>query len=103
MRLQLGLRRSLICFATLAFVPQRQILAGFLPTLLVFLPISTHFTATPEVPETPPNLKVYPSLAGDEVKPRHLRQDAVNRLRDPLRPVNPDNACILRITATAGT
>ena len=103
MRLQLGLRRSLICFATLAFVPQRQILAGFLPTLLVFLPISTHFTATPEVPETPPNLQVRPSLARDPVKRDHFRQDATDRLRDPLRPINPDNACVLRITATAGT
>ena len=57
MRLQLGLRRSLICFAPLAVVPPRQEMAGFLPSLLVFIPISTHFTATPEVPETPPILK----------------------------------------------
>ena len=59
MRLRLGLRRSLICFAPLAVVPQRQKMVGFLPSLLVFLPISTHFTATPEVPETPPSL--YPA------------------------------------------
>ena len=103
MRLQLGIRRSLICFSPLAFVPQRQNLASFLPTLLVFLPISTHFTATPEVPETPLNLKVRSSHIRDPVKRSHLKYDASDRLRDPLRPINPDNACILRITATAGT
>ena len=73
MRLRLGLRRSLICFAPLAVVPQRQVSTGFLPSLSVFLPISTHFTATPEVPETPPNLKSAHLLPQDEVKPRHFR------------------------------
>jgi len=53
MRLGLGLRRSLICFAPLAFVPQRQERAGTLPSLLVFLTISTHFTTPPSVPGTP--------------------------------------------------
>jgi hypothetical protein len=103
MRLRLGLRRSLICFAPLAIVPQRQVLVSFLPSLSVFLLISTHFTATPEVPETPPTLKRCHLLPQDEVKPRHLRQDVQRRLRDTLRPVNSDNACALRITATAGT
>ena len=47
MRLGLGLRRSLICFAPLAFVSQRQILARKVPSPSVFLMISTHFTASP--------------------------------------------------------
>ena len=102
MRLRLGLRRSLICFAPLAVVPQRQIMTRFLPSRLVFLSISTHFTATPKVPKTPPFLIALPSPSEDEVKPRHLKKDVKDRLRDTLRPVNPDNACILRITATAG-
>ena len=103
MRLRLGLRRSLICFAPLAVVPQRQKTVGFLPSLLVFLAISTHFTATPQVPETPPTFNPIHLLPNSGVKPRSLKQDAMGRLRDPLRPVNSDNACILRITATAGT
>ena len=51
----------------------------------------------------PANPLVYPSLDLYEVKPRNFNQDAINRLRDSLRPVNSDNACALRITATAGT
>ncbi len=38
-----------------------------------------------------------------EVRPRHFKYDAINHLHDSLRPVNPDNACTPRITATAGT
>lgn len=41
-------------------------------------------------------------MSNAEVKPRAFRHDAVYRLHDTLRPVNPDNACTLRITATAG-
>ena len=47
--LRLGLHRSLICFATLAFVSQRQENSRYLPSPLVFQLISTHFTATPTV------------------------------------------------------
>jgi len=57
-RLRLGLRGSLIRFATLAFVHQRQISPSSLPTLSVFLAISTHFTAPLQVPTTPVSLKV---------------------------------------------
>ena len=104
MRLGLGLRRSLICFAPLAFVSQRQLLARKVPSPLVFLAISTHFTASPQVPLSSPILKSHTHLVSNaEVKPRAFRYDAVNRLHDTLRPVNPDNACTLRITATAGT
>ena len=53
--------------------------------------------------ENPTKSLVYPSLARYSVKRNNLKQDAIDRLRDLLRPVNPDNACALRITATAGT
>ncbi len=46
-RLQLGLRRSLICFAPLAFVSQRQLSSRDPPSPLVFPRVSTHFTTPP--------------------------------------------------------
>jgi hypothetical protein len=46
-RLLPGLQGYLILFATLAFVSQRQLLSRASPSPLVFLSISTHFTATP--------------------------------------------------------
>ena len=52
-RLRLGLQGSLIPFAPLAFVPQRQLLPSGLPSLLVFLLISTDFTPTLEIPTAP--------------------------------------------------
>ena len=56
-RLQPGLPGYLIPFATLAFEPQRQIQSSKPPSPLVFLPISTHFTATPGIPLASPALK----------------------------------------------
>jgi hypothetical protein len=52
-RLRPGLQGSLIPFAPLAFVPQRQLLPSGLPSLLVFLLISTDFTPTLEIPTAP--------------------------------------------------
>ncbi len=49
-RLWLGLPGSLILFAPLAFVSQRQVGPREPLSPLVFLPISAHFTATPEIP-----------------------------------------------------
>jgi hypothetical protein len=37
------------------------------------------------------------------VEPGALTHYLPNRLRNPLRPINPDNACTLRLTAAAGT
>ena len=37
------------------------------------------------------------------VEPHDFTICLQNRLRDSLRPVNPDNACLLRMTAAAGT
>src|SRR5436309_11369069 len=56
-RLRLGLPGYLILFAPLAFVPQCQELSRDSPSPLVFLSISTHFTATPRIPVPPPILK----------------------------------------------
>src|SRR5436309_13294548 len=56
-RLRLGLPGYLILFAPLAFVPQCQVLSRDSPSPLVFLSISTHFTATPRIPVPTPNLK----------------------------------------------
>src|SRR5579872_2575300 len=49
-RLRHGLPGYLILFAPHAFVPQRQYESRKPPSPLMFFPISTHFTATPEIP-----------------------------------------------------
>src|SRR5690554_2485334 len=55
-RLRLGLPGYLILFAPPAFVPQRQLQSRKPPSPPVFLPISTHFTATPGIPRPSPAL-----------------------------------------------
>ena len=55
-RLRRGLPGYLILFAPHAFVPQRQLMSSKPPSPLVFLLISTHFTATLGIPLTPPTL-----------------------------------------------
>ena len=94
---------KLIPFSPLAFVPQRQKLPSYLPSPLEFLLISTDFTPTPIVPVAlkdfnPPSIIPLP-----EVEPWYLKNNLERRLRNTLRPVNPDNACTLCITAAAGT
>ena len=49
-RLRRGLPGYLILFAPHAFVPQRQLVSSKPPSPLVFLRISTHFTATLGIP-----------------------------------------------------
>ena len=56
-RLRRGLPGYLILFAPHAFVPQRQLQSREPPSLLVFLLISTHFTATLGIPLSSPALK----------------------------------------------
>src|SRR6187549_3938246 len=56
-RLQRGLPGYLILFAPHAFAPQRQYRSSELPSPLVFLLISAHFTATPGIPLAPSGLK----------------------------------------------
>src|ERR1700691_6406375 len=48
-RLWRGLTGYLILFAPHAFVPERRCWTRKPPSPLMFLPISTHFTATPEI------------------------------------------------------
>ena len=55
-RLLRGLPGYLILFAPHAFEPQRQLSSSKPPSPLVFLLISTHFTATLGIPLTPPTL-----------------------------------------------
>ncbi|CAN4087043.1 unnamed protein product [Withania somnifera] len=80
-RLRLGLLGYLIPFAPLAFVSQCQCRPSRVLSPLVFFPISTHFTAPPEIPSAPTVLQL----------------GSFHRLS------RPDNACILCITAAAGT
>ena len=101
--LRLGLQGSLIPFAPLAVVPQRQKMVSFLPSPLEFLMISTYFTTTPSVPEAPPYFKLCSITSLPSVKPWSLKNNFQGRLRNALRPINPDNACDLCITAAAGT
>ena len=55
-RLRRGLPGYLILFAPHAFVPQRQLQSRKPPSPLVFLLISTHFTATLGIPLSSPAL-----------------------------------------------
>ena len=57
-RLRHGLPGYLILFATHAFEPQRQLVPSRPPSPLVFLPISTHSTATPGIPPASAPLKI---------------------------------------------
>ncbi len=57
-RLGPGLPGYLIPFATLAFAPQRQLRSRESLSPPAFLLISTHFTAPPRVPLSPPALQV---------------------------------------------
>jgi hypothetical protein len=80
-RLGRGLPGYLILFATHAFVPQRQSLSSKLSTPQVFLPISTHFTATPGIPLTSPALQSPSFRRTLPVKPGDFTTNLENRLR----------------------
>ena len=56
-RLLRGLPGYLILFDTHAFVHERQLGAGMLPSQSEFCVISMHFTATPRIPHTSRSLK----------------------------------------------
>ncbi len=68
-RLGLGLPGYLILFAPLAFAPQRQLWSSAPLSPHVFLPISTHFTATPGIPRPLPYSSTAVSPAGSELSP----------------------------------
>ena len=80
-RLGLGLPGYLIPFAPLAFAPQRQKRSSTSLSPPAFLPISTHFTAPPEVPHAPASLKLTSIQGTFPVKPKDFTPDLVSRLR----------------------
>src|ERR1700748_3662150 len=80
-RLGLGLPGYLILFAPLAFAPQRQLWSSEPLSPQVFLLISTHFTATPGIPLTPPTLKPDSFSCRLRVESEDFTQDLSNRLR----------------------
>ncbi len=80
-RLGLGLPGYLILFAPLAFAPQRQLRSREPPSPLVFLPISTHFTATPGIPLSSPVLQHGRFRRPLPVKPGDSTPNVPHRLR----------------------
>ena len=80
-RLQCGLPGYLILFAPHTFAPQRQLQSSYPPSPLVFLPISTHFTATLGIPLTSTSLKNYSFKCSSGVEPPHFTPDLQSRLR----------------------
>ena len=102
-RLRRGLPGYLILFAPHAFAPQRQIRASQPPSPPVFFRISTHSTATPGIPLASTCLQP-PSILGTHgVEPRHFTHGLDRPPARALRPIIPNNARTLRITAAAGT
>src|SRR5687767_10101956 len=102
-RLGPGLPGYLIPFAPLAFAPQRQCRPSNPPSPPVFFPISTHFTATLGIPIASSALEPGSFVSRSGVEPRAFTPDLHGPPTRPLRPVIPNNACPLRITAAAGT
>ena len=102
-RLRPGLPGYLIPFAPLAFASQRQKTSRTSLSPRAFLPISTHFTAPPEVPGPPTPLQAGRIGARSPVEPG----DFSDRRADPptraLSPVIPNNVRTVRLTAAAGT
>ena len=102
-RLRPGLPGYLIPFAPLAFASQRQKGSRTSLSPRAFLPISTHFTAPPEVPGPPTFLQTGRIGARSPVEPG----DFSNRRAVPptraLSPVIPNNVRTVRLTAAAGT
>src|SRR5690554_4874657 len=80
-RLRRGLPGYLILFAPHAFAPQRQLQAREPPSPLVFLPISTHSTATPGIPLPSPALKPTSFRCNSAVEPQPFTPDLIGRLR----------------------
>ena len=74
-----------------------------MPSLLVFLSISTDFTPPPCVPSAPNTLKSCSFLGIPKVELLVFNQRLTRPATDPLRPINPDNAWGFCFTAAAGT
>ena len=80
-RLRRGLPGYLILFAPHAFVPQCQFQSSKPPSPLMFLLISTHFTATLGIPLTSPALQLNSFQSSPGVKHRVFTSDLPCRLR----------------------
>ena len=80
-RLQRGLLGYLILFAPHAFVPQCQYQSSRPPSPLVFLLISTHFTATLGIPPASPALQQSSFKCSPGVEPRSFTSDLPCHLR----------------------
>ena len=80
-RLLLGLPGYLILFAPPAFAPQRQVQPSKLPSPLVFLRISTHFTTTPGIPLASVALQSARFGRPFPVEPGAFTTNVTNRLR----------------------
>ncbi len=102
-RLRLGLPGYLIPFAPLAFASQRQKTSRISLSPRAFLPISTHFTAPPEVPDPPTSLETGRFGPTSPVEPGAFRFRRSHPPTRALSPVIPNNVCTVRLTAAAGT
>ena len=80
-RLPRGLPGYLILFAPHAFEPQRQLQSSKAPSPLVFLLISTHFTATLGIPLASPALQQNSFQSNPRVEPWVFTPDLLRRLR----------------------
>ncbi len=80
-RLGRGLPGYLILFDPHAFVHERQSPSSRLPSPLVFLPISVHFTATPGIPPASPGLQTASFESRLRVEPSVFTPDLTVRLR----------------------
>ena len=80
-RLRRGLPGYLIPFAPHAFVHQRQSAVSDLPSQSVFYVISMHFTATPHIPATSPQLKTSSIKGNFTVELQTFTSDLLARLR----------------------
>ena len=102
-RLRPGLPGYLIPFAPLAFASQRQKGSRASLSPRAFLPISTHFTAPPEVPDPPTPLKAARIGARSPVEPGDFSSRRGGPPTRALSPVIPNNVSTVRLTAAAGT
>ena len=102
-RLRPGLPGYLIPFAPLAFASQRQRTSRTSLSPRAFLPISTHFTAPPEVPVPPTSLQTGRFGASSPVEPGDFSAGRATPPTRALSPVIPNNVRTVRLTAAAGT
>ena len=101
--LGLGLPGYLIPFAPLAFASQRQKTSRTSLSPRAFHPISTHFTAPPDVPGPPTSLQTGRFGARSPVEPGDFSDRRAVPPTRALSPVIPNNVRTVRLTAAAGT